>query len=369
MINKLTKITLILLSTVLIAVSCKKDSDNKSVMGNDEEGINQTIASDKLNSVETEKPPRSQKTETEITDENDTYSLPNNIYEDVSGESQSKVELLINGSSSFEGAKIAEETSAFAWILSSKNGVEVTKSEKHLFIFSLNGKYLKYNNSNNTAEWGYYYLNSSVSKMGFDYKNGSFENKFIIEEISSSSLKILHNGNKLGFKPYQMNGVPSNAFTPKKNMGTPTTPNDTTTTEPNDTNAVTAPEFIKITKSEVVDDLDVFIIKGNRLGSSDSSALKSLKIEYIPFSLKGNDTVATEDTPILVPIDDMTIYNLASESDITTNPITFGGTESDSLTVNIDVDNVGKTETRKYRFTLLDINGNGTSQDYLRDRR
>lgn len=357
MINKLTKIAVILMGIVFLTISCKKDSDGNSGPQDDEEGINQSIVSDKLNSVETEKPPRSEKVETEITDENEIFSTPDDVYDEATGESQSKVELLINGATSNTSAKLAkEENAAFAWILSSKNGTAVDKNSKYLFIFTLSGKYLRYNNSDNAAQWGYYYLDSLVTKVGFDYKNGVFENKFRIEELTSSALVVTFKGDKLGFKPYQMKGVPSNAFTPKKNTS-PTTPTDTTSTEPGDTASVTAPEFLKIVDAETIGNIDYFTIEGDVAGDTNSNFLDKLTISYATV----NDT-----TPINISL--IAARNFVSDTDTSTNPITLGGTDKNKFSGKIEIDNTQFPTPRSFTFRLQsDLTYNSVSYKFGSD--
>lgn len=247
-------------------------------------------------------PPRAEKTETEIVFEDTTYADPESVYETTDESNLSKLELLINGSTS-GGAKVFQEESAFSWLLESVNGTTVSEKSKYLFIFSLDGKYKKYQVYNRTAEWGYYYVDTDFTKIAFDYKENRFAESYKVVHISAKGLILENSKTRLVFKPYTMRGVKSNKFTPTR---TYTSPKE----EPVET--------LNLTNKGVSEYFDF-----TATGSYSKYLLSSLVIQT---KTKGRSTNLTTDQFIIKGF---------SESNLKpTNPIKLTGTDTRSFKIS-----------------------------------
>ena len=216
--------------SILLLFSCKRI--NEDITGNeDEEGIDQLIASEQINTVESNESAHSVKKEGEFSLNETSYSSAEILYtKSTDTETTTKIELLINGptivDTSATETKILAESSAFSWLINSANSTPIADKEKHFYIFYLDGKYYEYNNATKSAGWGYYYLDTAVTTIGLDYSNSTFQKTLSISSLTNTSLMVVENETEYEFQPYEIEGVKSNYFTPK----VPDIDSDTTTT-------------------------------------------------------------------------------------------------------------------------------------------
>lgn len=218
-ISSIKYLTLLLISTTLFLFSCKRVNDD--ITGNEDgEGIDQLIASEHLNSVENEKTARSTKKVEGFSINETNYASTEIIYgKSTNTETITKIELLINGpiivDTSVTEAKLLSENSAFSWLINSANNMPIADKEKYLYIFYLDGKYYEYENATKSASWGYYYLDTTITTIGLDYTNSTFQKTLSISNLTYNNLIVLDNDVELEFQPYEIKGTKNNRFTPK----------------------------------------------------------------------------------------------------------------------------------------------------------
>ncbi len=318
---------LLLLIFTCLLFSCKRT--NKDITGNeDEEGIDQLVASDKLNTVENEKPARSEQKENEFLIEQRSFATTETIYnKSNNSETNAKIELLINGPSiedtTILDAKASASQSAFAWIIHTENGTIVADKDKYFYIFKLNGKYLEYDNPNKIANWGYYYLDSNVTKIGFDYNNTAFEQLFTVTALNQNQLALTYNTDELVFKPYEIEGVTSNSFIPK----TPVSP---------------VIEIINYDSSAA--SVDTILLNAEK--NTNGSSLKTFAIK-----ITSNNT----DEFYLNP-SEITITGL-QETTFNTNPVVLSGADTESFNIEVSIKNSTLSGSFNYTFIIENIDG------------
>lgn len=183
----------------------------------DEKGIDQFIASDKLNTVENEKSSRSEHQDELIEINGVNFLSADSIYKTADSLARTNIELLINGYSitdtSTTGTKVLAK-GAFGWIIKSINNVPVANKDKKFNIFYLEGKYHEYNNALKEAAWGYCYINPEFTQLGLDLKNSSFNDLYTIETISETQLVLSKDEELYEYEPYVVEGVSNNNFVP-----------------------------------------------------------------------------------------------------------------------------------------------------------
>lgn len=335
-----------IVSLFLSISSCKKSEDNNPTETEtptttiDEEGVNQEVASERLNAVEEETPPRAEKIETEIVFDDTTYADPESVYGTTDESNLSKLELLINGSTS-GGAKLFQtESNAFSWILESVNGIAINEKEKYLFIFNLDGKYKKYQVYDKSAEWGYYYVDTDFTKIAFDYKDSKFSKSYKVTHISAKGLIIENRDERLVFKPYVMRGVDDNRFTPTRTY-TSTTP-------------ATDPIDILQVKEDAVADLFYFTVSGTyakyllstfTIQTKTEKGFVNVPAKDITLTGFGGEPVSKSENPVKLDGSDVKNFKLSGQISMpkTNGKYTFyfvltdekGQEEVESLTISV----------------------------------
>lgn len=202
------------IATIILG-SCKREV--VGITGNeDEKGIDQLVASEKLNAVETNKPALSELKE-EVFEANQlTFSIADSIYYLTDSIGKTKVDLLINGPTILEEeeVKLFQGQDAFGWIISSIDQQVIANKDNYFKILYFNGKYLEYNNKTKEANWGYYYIDKNISKIGFDYNGTEFHTLYSIINVSDSILSLSIDNQTIELEPYYINGVENNYFVP-----------------------------------------------------------------------------------------------------------------------------------------------------------
>lgn len=145
---------------VTLLFSCKKDSDQG---GDSTPSMSQEKIEEGRN-VQDEKPPRSEKTEGEFTFEGEEVTSPENLQNDE--DANAKIDILTAGTGA-SSAKIAATNGMYGWFASSIGGIEV--SNEYIYFFRKDGTYLYYNQKTSTWDWGYYYINKSLTMLVTDY--------------------------------------------------------------------------------------------------------------------------------------------------------------------------------------------------------
>jgi len=200
MLKKTVKGISLLLITFSLVISCKKKDENSS---------STTISStesEKAKTVTTDESPRSEKKVGEFESNGETVSEPESYTDATTTE---KLAILSPNTAT---TRSFATTGLKGWVLKTVNGTD-NAAKRFWIFFKRDGSYIIYSLADKNWDWGFYYINKTVTALALDPES-TFEDFWKITSLSTTQLTLTtKTGLTLILEPFTLDNYEQMALT------------------------------------------------------------------------------------------------------------------------------------------------------------